>query len=149
MVSSLIRFYIHCLPFHLHLLDTLLNGNKIWARYEKTCHIPYENNRGADQPVHSHSLISAFVVRCLDTIIWITYTCLIQNFKTLASLSSWAIRFESYLVRNPRRQVFSWCGLFFGCQISFGREGGGGAGLIFTPAMAWHTQLSVHFLWLP
>ena len=29
---------------------------------------------------------------------------------TLASLCSWAGRFESYLVGNPRRQVFSWCG---------------------------------------
>ena len=29
----------------------------------------YANNRGADQPAHSRSLISAFVVRCLDSII--------------------------------------------------------------------------------
>ena len=28
----------------------------------------YANNKGADQPAHSHSLISAFVVRCLDSI---------------------------------------------------------------------------------
>ena len=26
----------------------------------------YANNKGADQPAHSRSLISAFVVRCLD-----------------------------------------------------------------------------------
>ena len=26
------------------------------------------NNKGADQPEHPHSLISAFVVRCLDSI---------------------------------------------------------------------------------
>ena len=26
-------------------------------------------NKGADQPAHPHSLISAFVVRCLDSII--------------------------------------------------------------------------------
>ena len=31
--------------------------------------MPYANNKGADQPVHPHSLISAFVVRCLDSII--------------------------------------------------------------------------------
>ena len=31
--------------------------------------VPYENNIGADQPAHLRSLISAFVVRCLDSII--------------------------------------------------------------------------------
>ena len=30
-----------------------------------------------------------------------TYTCEIQNFKTLAGLCSWAGRFKSYLVGNP------------------------------------------------
>ena len=29
----------------------------------------YANNKGADQPAHPCSLISAFVVRCLDSII--------------------------------------------------------------------------------
>ena len=29
----------------------------------------YANNKGADQPAHSRSLISAFVVRCLNSII--------------------------------------------------------------------------------
>ena len=28
----------------------------------------YANNKGADQPAHPRSLISAFVVRCLDSI---------------------------------------------------------------------------------
>ena len=31
--------------------------------------MPYANNKGADQPAHGRSLISAFVVRCLDSII--------------------------------------------------------------------------------
>ena len=31
--------------------------------------MPNANNKGADQPAHPHSLISAFVVRCLDSII--------------------------------------------------------------------------------
>ena len=31
--------------------------------------MPYANNKGADQPLHPHSLISTFVVRCLDRII--------------------------------------------------------------------------------
>ena len=31
--------------------------------------LPYANDKGADQPAHPRSLISAFVVRCLDSII--------------------------------------------------------------------------------
>ena len=31
--------------------------------------LSYANNKGADQPAHPRSLISAFVVRCLDSII--------------------------------------------------------------------------------
>ena len=38
-------------------------------RHEKMCLVSYVNNKGADQPVHSRSLISAFVVRCLDSVI--------------------------------------------------------------------------------
>ena len=37
--------------------------------HEKMCLMSYANNKGADQPVHPRSLISAFVVRCLDNII--------------------------------------------------------------------------------
>ena len=31
--------------------------------------MPYANNKGADQPAHPRSLINAFVVRCLHSII--------------------------------------------------------------------------------
>ena len=37
--------------------------------HEKMCLMPYPNNKGADQPAHPRSLISTFVVRCLDSII--------------------------------------------------------------------------------
>ena len=37
--------------------------------HEKTCLMSYANNKGADQPAHPRSLISAFVVRCLDSLI--------------------------------------------------------------------------------
>ena len=63
-------------------------------------------NIDADQPAHLRSLISIFLVRCLDSEIF--YTCCIQNFKTLARFWSWAGWFGSYLVANPQRQVFSW-----------------------------------------
>ena len=31
--------------------------------------LPYAINKAADQPAHPRSLISAFIVRCLDSII--------------------------------------------------------------------------------
>ena len=37
--------------------------------HEKMCPMSYVNNKGADQPAHPGSLISSFVVRCLDSII--------------------------------------------------------------------------------
>ena len=61
--------------------------------------MPYANNKGADQPAHLRSLISTFVVRCLDSIIFLFY---IRNFKHLASCCGCAGQFESYLVANPK-----------------------------------------------
>ena len=37
--------------------------------HEKMCLMSYANNKGTDQPAHPHSMISAFVVRCLVSII--------------------------------------------------------------------------------
>ena len=34
--------------------------------HAKTCLMPYANNKGSGQPAHPRSLISTFVVRCLD-----------------------------------------------------------------------------------
>ena len=39
--------------------------------HKKTCLMSYANNKGADQPAHPRNLISAFVVRCLDSIIYL------------------------------------------------------------------------------
>ena len=36
--------------------------------HEKMCLMSYANNKGADQPAHPRSLISAFVVRCFDSL---------------------------------------------------------------------------------
>ena len=36
--------------------------------HEKTFLMSYANNKGADQPAHPRSLISAFAVRCLDSV---------------------------------------------------------------------------------
>ena len=37
----------------------------------KMCLMSYANNKGADQPAHPRSLISAFVIRCLDSLIFL------------------------------------------------------------------------------
>ena len=44
----------------------------------------YANNKDADQPAHPRSLISAFVVRCLDSVMTLVSQCN-QNFKPRAS----------------------------------------------------------------
>ena len=45
------------------------------TEHEKTCFRGFANNKGTDQPVHPHSLISAFVIRSLESIISILDTC--------------------------------------------------------------------------
>ena len=41
--------------------------------------MPYANNKGSDQPAHPPSLISAFVVCCLDGIIALVSLCAISR----------------------------------------------------------------------
>ena len=48
-----------------HNLMSWLN----WALSWENMFMPYANNKGSDQPAHPRSLISAFIVRCLDCII--------------------------------------------------------------------------------
>ena len=60
--------------------------------------MPYGNNKDADQPAHPRSLISAFVVRCLDTIIIPKPA----RFKNSSSLCNLAGRFGYYLVANSK-----------------------------------------------
>ena len=66
--------------------------------------MPYANNKGTDQPAHLCSLISTFVVCCLDSLM--SLFAIDENFKTLASLCSCRGRFESYLVENPEDRFF-------------------------------------------
>ena len=84
----------------------------------------YANNKDADQPALPRSLISIFVVHCVDGIVselWLRLLlvalpglfclpfCYIQSFKTLAYFWSWRGRFESYLVENPEDRFFLCC----------------------------------------
>ena len=47
---------------------------------EKTCLRGFANNTGADQPAHPRSLISAFVIRFLESFIFKLITGEILNF---------------------------------------------------------------------
>ena len=47
----------------------LMTTHIIWTTSWENLFMPYANNKGADQPAHSRSLIRAFVIRCLDSII--------------------------------------------------------------------------------
>ena len=46
----------------------VIKHTKIGPRCEKTCLRGFVNNTGADQPAHLRSLISAFVIRFLESI---------------------------------------------------------------------------------
>ena len=60
--------------------------------------LQYANNKGADQPAHSRSLISAFVVCCLDSKMLQVSISEISNLY----LGSVAVQARSsYLVANP------------------------------------------------
>ena len=53
---------------YAHLQDTPKNRKKKWAGRVKTCFMSYSNNKDADQPAHPRSLISAFVIPYLDSV---------------------------------------------------------------------------------
>ena len=72
-------------------------------RREKTCLLWFANNKGADQPAHPRRLISAFVIRVLESIISKLATS--ENFDFLASLYSRGDWFESRFVGNPEDRV--------------------------------------------
>ena len=55
------------LKFEGKLLLTSMHAFK--PGNEKICLMSYANNKGTDQPAHQRSLISAFIVHCLDSII--------------------------------------------------------------------------------
>ena len=62
--------------------------------------MPYANNKGADQPAHLHSLISVFVVRCLDSIIPLVSISKISSLH-LASVAAQA-GLSLPLLQNPK-----------------------------------------------
>ena len=61
----------------------------------------YATNKGADQPTHPRSLISSFVVRCLDSITTVVVISEISRLY-LACVFEPAGLIESYLAENPK-----------------------------------------------
>ena len=55
--------------------------------------MPYANNKGTDQPAQPRSLISAFVVRCLDSIISLVSISEISRLQTVsvAEQAGWSL----------------------------------------------------------
>ena len=54
----------------VYLVSEESNNCAIWARREKTCLRGFANNTGADQLAHLRRLISAFVIRFLESTIF-------------------------------------------------------------------------------
>ena len=48
------------------------------------CLMPYANNKGADQPAYPRSLISTFIVRCLDSMICILALSKVSRFQQVS-----------------------------------------------------------------
>ena len=70
---------------------------------EKTCLLGFANNTGTDQPAHPRSLISAFVISFLESIIYKLATGEISYF--LASLCSRGDWFETSFVQHPEDRL--------------------------------------------
>ena len=51
-----------------------------WPGHVKTCLMPYANNKGVDQLAHLHSLITTFVVCCLDSMLCILAISKVSKF---------------------------------------------------------------------
>ena len=80
--------------------DSTLVTMTIWATSWENVFMPHANNKGADPPAHPCSLISAFVVCCLNSVIPLVAISESSSFY-LASVAGCTGRFESTLIANP------------------------------------------------
>ena len=101
-------------PTHLHRLapEPSLFVYKIYEPgHEKTCLMSYANNKGADQSVHLCSMISAFIVHCLDSVM-----CLV-SISEISSLMLALVAEQVSLSLNwsesPEDTFFSWQGSYY------------------------------------
>ena len=63
--------------------------SKFGPGHAKMCLMAYANNKGTDKPAHPRSLISTFIVRCLDSMISILAISKVSRFL-LASVAEQA-----------------------------------------------------------
>ena len=64
------KMYGHCVLINLYKsLSRALYKHIIGPQRVKNCLWGFANNTGADQPAHPRSLISAFVIRYLESIV--------------------------------------------------------------------------------
>ena len=98
LYSSDWSFFFFFFFFFEVLFMTSEKEESNWATSWENVFIPYANNKGTDQPAHPRSLISAFVVRCLDSIIHLVSIFEISRLRHSLLLSRlvWV-----YLVGNP------------------------------------------------
>ena len=79
------------------------------------CFMSYANNKGADQPAHPRSLISTFVVHCLDSVMSLVSITKISSLMLVSEAVQASLGVD--LVWNSRRQVFSWQGSNTSCSF--------------------------------
>ena len=65
--------------------------------HAKACRMTYANTKGADQTVHPHSLIIAFVVRCLDSMVYILIKSKVSTNSFYICWSFGNVGFNTYL----------------------------------------------------
>ena len=70
-----------------------LHTEIIWATSWENLPLPASNNKGADQTAHPRSLISAFVIQCLDSTIPLVSITEISSLylASLAEQSGWVL----------------------------------------------------------
>ena len=73
------------------------------------CLMPYANNKSADQPSHPRSLISAFIVRCLDSVMSLVSVTKISSLM-LASVAEQASL--SLTWSETPEDIFLWRGSY-------------------------------------
>ena len=61
--------------WHNFCMTIVINVRHKWPTSWENLFLPYANNKDVDQPAHQRILISAFVIRCLDSIISVVSTC--------------------------------------------------------------------------
>ena len=79
--------------------------------HEKTCLMSYANNKGADQPAHPRSLISAFVVHCLDSVMYLVSVTKISSIMLSRPVWVWPgrkLQKTRFLVTRLIYMVVSW-----------------------------------------